>query len=514
MSQDEFPIEHIQKLDQGKQGVTGLIRSNGTMYVYKISQYMNYLTNHEFLVLTGLNEIINTCPHFCKVISHKRLPIHPRFCLSGQDPFELSETSILLDVLFMEYIPDSIPLYDLISNASIPMTHILSCIKQVMMALVIAQKQKSFVHYDLHACNILMKDCRVDDVYIYVIDSENVFYIPTHGYNPIIIDHGFSYSKDLNGNPSYISLAYTDAGYMSPACDFMADPKVFLISVSEDLQVFRPQRESVKKFRKIVKNIFSPLPVDWKSGWDKTNKKVLPLIDYIFQVILKRNETSPLFIKYPHICLDILQSLIQLPLVAKIKKGSLDDLKVAYRAMVAEFSLIEKECGNTYYSLYIFRRMIDIARPLLPAYTNVLTRSQTIEWFKNELFTVISKIVKYCMLAEVNFERLLCSILSFGQQLEFQLCHMVEVLMKQKAKSYLQMKVQKLEHMYACIDTNFKDTYKINYRTQAHIFDITTNTRSLVDFSNCDESIITALNNLPQYSKGHYIYSLFNDLKE
>ena len=57
----------------GKQGLVGLLRPTLTLksdkplkFVFKISQYINYLVQHEYTVMKGLNEISPYCPHFCK----------------------------------------------------------------------------------------------------------------------------------------------------------------------------------------------------------------------------------------------------------------------------------------------------------------------------------------------------------------------------------------------------------------------------------------------------------------
>ena len=52
----------------GKQGVLGLLNNteNNKKYVYKISQYLNFLVDQEHAVMEGLNEIRDFCPHFCK----------------------------------------------------------------------------------------------------------------------------------------------------------------------------------------------------------------------------------------------------------------------------------------------------------------------------------------------------------------------------------------------------------------------------------------------------------------
>ena len=74
----------------------------------------------------------------------------------------------------------------------------------------------------------------------------------------------------------------------------------------------------------------------------------------------KINTKSKLFDKYPHYCIDLIQTLITLPLI-KLPK---DNIKTSYKTMVNEFYKIEKEISSTIYILYIFKKIIDCARYL------------------------------------------------------------------------------------------------------------------------------------------------------
>ncbi len=504
---ENFSIKHIQKLDQGKQGITGMISVNGIPHVYKISQYMNFLVDHEYLILKGLNEIKGFCPHFCELIGKKTLPIHPGFREKDQDPFEYHSKPIMLDVLIMEYIPESIPLYDIINNPTTPISVIMACIKQVMMAIGIAQRKKRFVHYDLHSLNILMKECRYDDVFLYVLDEENVFCVPTFGFIPTIIDYGFSTSKDIEGQPAYISLAYTEAGYMAPAFDILADAKIFLVSLAEDFKECRRGRSSTTKFRNIVKNIFKNLPIDWVSGWDKSENQI-SIVDQIFVYIENTEEThSHLFSEFPQMCMDILQSLVILPYRPTIE-GSLRELRKAYRVLVIEFSKIENEVRDAFYSLYIFRQMIDLVRSLKNQYSDPNTRTETIKYFDSELFNIVNRVAKFCSLKTLNAENLLCALYAFGEQLEFQLYRLLYSAMKKKAQKYSKMEVQRLEHMYTIFDVNFKDTYKFNDRTVVHVLDGINETRSTFALTNLNLEAINELNDMKQIYRGHHLHSL------
>ena len=72
----------------------------------------------------------------------------------------------------------------------------------------------------------------------------------------------------MEGQPCYPSLGHTDIGFNSFEYNSMADMKLFLISMSYELKKFQPCKQT-KKFRKIVKNLFFPLNVEWDSGWDQ-----------------------------------------------------------------------------------------------------------------------------------------------------------------------------------------------------------------------------------------------------
>ena len=53
----------------GKQGIVGILstkENKKVFYVFKISQTINHLINHEISVMKSLNEISNYCPHFCR----------------------------------------------------------------------------------------------------------------------------------------------------------------------------------------------------------------------------------------------------------------------------------------------------------------------------------------------------------------------------------------------------------------------------------------------------------------
>jgi len=250
----------------GKQGLLGILKykknETKTKIVYKISQYMNYLIEQENMVMQSLNKIRNFCPNFCKGYGMLNVPITPAF-RKVENPFEIENRyKIQSNVLMMEHIDPAKKLYKYLKNKDVSEDIIFSLIKQSLIAIQIAQNKNKFTHYDLHSNNILVKKCEKNSCMLYILDNNNSFLIPTFGNYPVIIDYGFSYVQDMQNNPLYSALPHTDVGFMSDRFDPIADPKLFLVTVSDELKKYRGSSTS-KKFRKIVRNIFNPLKIDW-----------------------------------------------------------------------------------------------------------------------------------------------------------------------------------------------------------------------------------------------------------
>lgn len=293
----------------GKQGIVGLMKSkdNDYLYLFKISQYINYLTEHELEVMTGLNSLSEYCPHFCRVFGNIKCKINPD-CKKTENPFEKKSRYLIeKNVLIMEYLKKSHKFFNYIKASHIDERILYSTIKQTLLAISIAQQKKRFSHYDLHSNNIMMKKCDKDLVFLYVLDEENQFCVPTHGICPILIDFGFSFINNMNNNYLWPSLGHTDVGFMSDRFDPITDMKLFLVTVSGEIHDHRKTKNS-KKLLNIVKNNFNNLKLDWNSGWDKIFRKSAS--DYVLKVLEKYNKKSPLFTNCDNYCIDILQSLI------------------------------------------------------------------------------------------------------------------------------------------------------------------------------------------------------------
>ena len=346
--------------NQGKQGIAGLVSIGEHTLAFKMSQYINHIILHESAVMDGLTNLRNYCPHFCKNIALCNVPVNGNYRKSSNPFLVSSKHPITTDTLLMEYI-DGKKLYTMIKDPSVSDNIIFSAIKQLLFGISVAQEKLQFTHYDLHSCNVLMKKCNPNAVSLYVLDQDNQFCVPTFGYCPTIIDFGFSYSNNLAKRPIFSSLAHTDVGFMTNQFDPIADPKLLLVSISEEIKRYRSSSTAIT-FRNIVRNIFACLDIDWESGWD--NYDMPGAADHILEAIEKITVPSNIFKKYPHYCIDIVQTLITLPL----EKLSKNDLEISYASMVNEFYKIEKELSSSIYHIYIFKTIVDSARKVKQMY--------------------------------------------------------------------------------------------------------------------------------------------------
>ena len=92
----------------------------------------------------------------------------------------------------------------------------------------------------------MIKKCNKDLVFLYKLDDENQFCVPSMGHIGIIIDYGFSYISDMKDGPLYASLCHTDVGFMSDRFDWVADPKLFLVTVSDEIKEMRKTKNAKK----------------------------------------------------------------------------------------------------------------------------------------------------------------------------------------------------------------------------------------------------------------------------
>ena len=491
--------------DQGKQGIVGLMslkENKDNQCIYKISQSLNYITKHEYTVMKGLYELNSYCPHFCKpynLIKHKINGNYKKL----ENPFKISSRHpIDVETILMEYV-NYPQLYKLIKNKSFPEHIIISTIKQVLISLAIAQNKKKFSHYDLHSCNILMKKCDKDLVMLYILDDDNQFAIPTNGYIPVIIDFGFSYIEDLDNRPIMSPLAHTNVGFMTNEFDPVADPKLFLVTVSDELKRYRKSK-TANILRNNVKNIFKKLDIDWDSGWDLYDSDQVGASDFITERLNEIETDSYIFNNYNNHCIDIIQSLVKLPLSPQYS----ENIETTYKTFVKEFNKIEKEMRSSLFNIYILRKIVDIARAIKNDYNCDETRENSIRIFKKHTLNEISKIASFCNPKELHYEKLLCSLYVLSECCEGILYDIIDKRMKEKNTQYEKLHVKTCEQIYGCLEINLPDEYVYNLNTKIAVMDASNEKRDNIE--NLSEEVIKNINKIHPVMRGTFLNDLYN----
>jgi serine/threonine protein kinase len=460
-------IFHSTFTANGKQGMVGLLEYGGQKYVYKISQYLNYLSLHEGDVMKCMENIIDFCPHFGRVVGCFPAKIDPNF-RKLENPFVItSKYPVDMDVLVMEYLEDTRKLYRYIKKRSMDEEVIHSLIQQTLCALLASQHYCKFTHYDLHSNNVMVRRCDPNQVSVYRMAADKLYFIPTYGFQPVIIDFGFSYCKDLDGKPIRAALAHTNVGFMTNTFDLWSDFKLFLITTSYEMEQYH-KRGTGKKFRKLVKKMFEPLSVEMDSGWDTGEE--MSASDYALEV-LEENVKSDFFDECIHFCIDILQSISTLPL----EPHHYEDILTAYQVMEAEFMKIEDEIGSKFFLLYIFKGIVDGARKVDAMYSNPETRNEAVKQFRHSVYAVLDSVSKFSK-PKVNYERLLCSTLLLGKQITGIVHDICKDRMRRKKKEYKNLSYHHPVEMFHTIHEQFGFDWEADENTFFQIYDYTRKT--------------------------------------
>lgn len=468
------------------------------MYIFKMSQYTNHLAYHEMTIMKGLARISTYCPHFCKGIGVVKTLVEPKF-RQASNPFKIvSKYGIEKEVLLCEHIDKSAKFYNYIRTPSIHEDVLYSIVKQTLLAVSIAQNEKKFTHYDLHSNNIMVKKCSKDLVILYRLDEYNQFAVPTLGYYGVIIDFGFSYIEDLEGAPMFSSLCHTDVGFTMNRFDAVSDPKLFLVTVSTEIKQERHTKRS-RTFRRVVKNIYSCLKIDWDSGWDVIEDR--GAVDFVISKLATYNTTSRLFDKCDYYCFDIIQTLIVLPL----EKQDYTNIDVAFSAFLVEWVKIENEIGDEFYNLYILKELIDAGRESRHKYMSRGTRDKSVDEFKKRVYYVLSKVSKFCNPKGIHFEKLLCSLFVLAKNIEGMLYDIMQGQNNRKQVYYDKMMLTSPEQIFAAINVSLPDSYVYNENTTILVVDNVLKTNVIAKLP-ADE--IENINKLSQLARGTFINDL------
>lgn len=445
-------IKIIKKIgnDDDRQGRTELVEipfkdSNETVLaVSKLPKRVGFLADHETQILMDL--ITLNLPHFCSYYGTHN------------------------NKVYMEYVHEDGLIASLdkyISKYEFKIT--INLIKQVIMALSISQKYINFTHYDLHSDNILIKKVNPNSVYLYVLDEDNQFYVPTNGLCAVIIDYGYSYTKNSNG--VYGSLEFTELGYTPNMFDPCIDCMRFLITVSNLI------KNTNRKFRNIVRNIY-PLDehVSMTSGWfKKNNYSILMNIQHKIKSEIY-NESSILYSK-------CIQSLLILQGI--IKKDTDHD----YKNINIDYYRFSQE----------FDKLVVNMRPveklaLLKKLVSLFVDGKSLD-------TVIDDKTS-CNCDFINLKEYMTTL---QNSISGYVYYITNQLNQYKSEIYSKIKLN-TEQIFGALDFNFCDDFKFNRYTKIYVWKDCKLTEHVIPPSKIKQ--VSKLNKVIHPLRGTFLYDL------
>ena len=497
-------LEHLYRFSSGKHGVVGKCKIDDESYVYKISKYLNFTADHEHQVMESLGKMKNYSIHFPHPVGvfEKNIDINFK---KAENPFRETTNMFPAQVCIMEDLEDSVKFSNFIRNPDVPDEIIFSQLKQLLLAILFAQKDCDFSHYDLHSSNVLIKKCPFDTVHVYKLDEENIFSVPTYGYYPVIIDFGFSHVKELDNGDILSPLDYSNIGYTTNLFDSIADAKVLMVSMAYEVSERRPDGKYTKVFDNIVKNLFHELRIEWDCGWDKYDK--LTAIDKISKTLVDYTSTSDLFSNVEFFCYDLAQYMIEYPLQPK----DVSDLKKSFKMFIKEFNKLESDFSNNFYRLYLMKSIVISAKQIKERYRKGTERAECIRLFKNVIFDEVRKVKKFYT-PECNFEKLLCGLIVFSDCLEGCLYKETQKRKDFKEHEYAKLDIQKMEHIWGIVDFNIQLPYKFRKYSNIVVFDRPNDITQTINID--DTNHINLLNSIDKIGIGMVINKIINKDEE
>lgn len=475
---------------QGKQGLVGCISTLNSMkeiYVFKLSPDFDYIPIHENIIMKDLEKIYHFCPNFCR--SYGIMNFNVDTDAYEGNPF--TKDGLIQEVLLMEYLQGKL-LNQFLNSRKNSEKILFSLIKQILLAIMIAQEKCKFTHYDLHCNNIIIMPCDMNLVIHYKFSDKFNVAIPTYGYYPVIIDFGFAFSNEMNGTTFWNTLAHTDVGFYTDRFDKISDFKLFLITMADDLGNYK--FKTTENFRKFIRNLFSNLKVDFSTGWLQSRHR--GTVEVISRILNFPSFKLDIFIQSEFLCIDLLQSLIILPLEKQDYSNVLDAIKLFSKEFhkiedILSDNITEKNRDNlASLNIYMFKEVINHARNIRSYYINRETTNDAIITFKNSVINSLYNLIKFVRISiPINYESILCSILIMGRSIEGILYDLMLIRSREKGRQERAIKYS-LEELYYFIDYKFQTECIFNTESKIYGINIPSETRINISLNEKQLSMI------------------------
>lgn len=441
----------------GTQGQVGLLehKDTKTKVVFKIPLEPGFILRHEYKITNTLMGSRNFIPYFCETYGF----IKTKISYNESQPFKVEEGDpyTICGVLLTEYIKDSLTMTKYISQNRISHNYSLLC--QALLAIEIGRRKYGLIHYDLHTDNLLISKCDKNSLFLYNFGDKK-YLIKTYGVYPVLIDFGFSYIKDQN-DYLYGDMSHTDSGYLGCLFDPYYDARILLMNASSDMSKFKVN----KQFRERILAIYNNLEVDKERGWDirKGQYSASEMITYTIEEIEDNQES--IFLTKTYNCVDIIQSLIKLPL-RNLKNGN---FRPHYKSFIKEFSKFESCVKSTFTKLDILIQLIESARKIVSR-DNIT--NEVAETFRHDFSVHINDTVSfYTPPQNVNYRGMLKSLFKMVDCIETVYYRVMSKISEEKRKTY-KYQYSNCE-IFDMIDLNYNTDYTLDENSIIYVWDLT-----------------------------------------
>ncbi len=475
-------FEFVRQIDyQGAQGRVGILKykKTGQLVIYKAPRHIDYAIRHENNIFEVIRGIRKWCPNFCEGIgiAKTKLSFHDDTKIS---PFDKNSPSLYTDLMIAEYIPDSKGLSERIEELSTG--RLMSVIRQILTAIEIGYRKFGFVHYDLHTDNILLVSCPKNAIFLYHLGDRQVC-IPTHGVVPLMIDYGFSFVKQQQLN-LYMSMDFTNSGYLSCVADPYYDARIFLINMLSHMTEKDPKKYAGLDYD--IKKIYDGLSYNDRTGWDDYGTySASDMVGYTIIDIETKHNISKLIPDKPYQCIQMFQSLIKVPLKNR-KNGNFIPF---YLNFATEFAKFEKTARTTFSKLYILYIIVDAARKHHDLYLS--DKEKGLREFRKEFSDQISLTFDFYNPPEdADYEALLSNLFEMVNCIETVYYRVLEKAIQEKKELYSKIDLKTNMQIHDLIERKHTTEYELTPDTPVYVWNMITETNMIVSkFSseNCKE---------------------------
>ena len=531
----------------GRQGVVGILAKSDHRFCFKYSKFLDYSSENESVVCSQLQEWVTPyCPHFVWYYGSILTSIYESNEITPFAP-RLGHMGVPKLTLFFKFMDRTRSFYSHITKKTKVDMYVFNVIKQVILALKIAQDQIGFTHYDLHPGNIMLTRCHKHQVFLYVLDEDTHFAVATKGYCPVIIDYGNSYCTQAHYNPFWSNMFQTHMGITSYRYDWLTDFRVFLLNSSSLLNLtFKGRQKKIRRFRQLIKNIFTSPEIDLDSGWEEEGnrdkdsnsrdsnsrdksrdrgyyREEYSGLDKLNHLLESKKYNQTVYGRKTNFFLEILQPLCWNPLsqtdqlqteVASRNRLHLErysNICEVFEKFMEEWLKIEIQIQQDYFNMLLLRELVLGALELRVDYTDLYTRPKAVSEWERYLCQSCYKIAPFVNPTGINAERLLCSMFLMGNCMKGVFHDTIYLQDLKRKKRDRKLPIKSVEELYSAIETNGPCDYVYGSKTYVRVVD-PSGLCDIGEFTLTKEET-TEINGLHPLCRGTFLYKIAQNRK-